>query len=140
MTRKAYEAEFKRLDVELTQLQRRGRPQQDKIRVGRETMRRRGEPVERFFAHILDRSGTRRVWLHGRENVRKRYLIHVAGVNIGVLMRALNGWRTPKEAAKSNTFVFGIRAEAVLIFGLGYLSGGEIVAAPVLVACGPALN
>jgi transposase len=33
--------------------------------IGRETMRRRGELVERSFAHILDRGGMRRAWLMG---------------------------------------------------------------------------
>ncbi len=51
--------------------------------IGRETMRRRGELVERSFVHILDRGGMRRAWLRGRENVHKRYLIHVAGFNLG---------------------------------------------------------
>jgi hypothetical protein len=46
-------------------------------------MRRRGDLVERSFAHILDRRGIRRAWLRGRENVHKRYLIHVAGFNLG---------------------------------------------------------
>ena len=54
-------------------------------------MRRRGEMVERSFAHILDRGGMRRAWLRGRENIHKRYLFHVAGFNLGVLMRALHG-------------------------------------------------
>ena len=67
--------------------------------IGRETMRRRGELVERSFAHVLDRRGMRRAWLRGRENVHKRYLIHVAGFNLGVLMRALHGQGTPREAA-----------------------------------------
>jgi hypothetical protein len=52
--------------------------------IGRETMRRRGELVERSFAHVLDRGGLRRAWLRGRENIHKRYLIHVAGFNLGV--------------------------------------------------------
>ncbi len=34
--------------------------------IGRETMRRRGELVERSFAHVLDRGGMRRAWLRGR--------------------------------------------------------------------------
>ena len=37
--------------------------------IGRETMRRRGERVERSFAHILDRGGMRRAFLRGRENM-----------------------------------------------------------------------
>jgi transposase-like protein len=60
-------------------------------------MRRRGEMVERSFAHILDRGGMRRAWLRGRENVYKRYLIHAAGFNLGILMRAIFGQRTPRE-------------------------------------------
>ncbi len=58
-----------------------------KSRIGRETMRRRGELVERSFAHILDRGGMRRAWLRGREKIHKRYVIHVAGFNLGVLTR-----------------------------------------------------
>ena len=61
-------------------------------------MRNRAELVERSFAHILDRGGMRRTWLRGRENVHKRYLIHVAGHNLGLLMRLLIGAGTPKEA------------------------------------------
>ena len=51
-------------------------------------MRRRGEMVERSFAHVLDRGGMRRALLRERKNVHKRYLIHVAGFNLGILMRA----------------------------------------------------
>src|SRR3954469_24083107 len=49
-------------------------------------------------AHILDRGGMRRTWLRGRENVHKRYLTHVAGHNLGLLIRLLIGAGTPKEA------------------------------------------
>src|SRR3546814_3728287 len=45
-----------------------------KSAVGRKAMRKRGEMVERSFAHVLDRGGMRRAWLRGRENVHKRYL------------------------------------------------------------------
>ena len=54
--------------------------------------------VERSFAHNLDRGGMRRTWLRGRENVHKRYLLHVAGHNLSLLMRQLIGAGTPKEA------------------------------------------
>jgi transposase len=66
--------------------------------IGKEALRRRAEVVERSFAHTLERGGMRRAWLRGRENVRKRYLIHVAGHNLGLLMRLLIGAGTPKEA------------------------------------------
>jgi transposase len=68
-------------------------------RVGKQAMRRRAEIVERSFAHNLDRGGMRRTWLRGRENVHKRYLVHVAGHNLGILMRLLIGAGTPREAA-----------------------------------------
>ena len=67
--------------------------------VGKAGMRKRAEIVERSFAHNLERGGMRRTWLRGRENVHKRYLIHVAGHNLGILMRLLIGAGTPKEAA-----------------------------------------
>ena len=85
--------------------------------VGRDAMRKRGEMVERSFAHVLDRGGMRRVWLRGRENVHKRYLVHVAGFNLGILMRAFFGAGTPKEtAAMKAAFLFVIQAaEAITV-------------------------
>ncbi len=41
----------------------------------------------------------RRTWLSGRANVEKRYLLHVAGHNLGLIMRLLTGHGTPREAA-----------------------------------------
>ena len=67
---------------------------------GKEASKQRTELVERSFEHTLDRGGgMRRTWLHGQENVEKRYLIHVAGFNLGVLMRSKYGVGTPREAA-----------------------------------------
>lgn len=80
-------------------------------------MRKRGEMVERSFAHVLDRGGMRRAWLHGRENLHKRYLIHVAGFNLGILMRALFGCGTPREAiGPSQAFLLVAQTENALIF------------------------
>jgi transposase len=64
--------------------------------VAREAFRLRAELVERSFALTLDRGGMRRAWLRGRENLRKRYLIHVAGYNLGLVMRLLVGAGTPR--------------------------------------------
>jgi transposase len=58
--------------------------------------RRRGEYVEGAFEHVLDDGGMRRVWLKGREKIAKRYLIHTAGFNLGLLMRKLTGYGTPR--------------------------------------------
>jgi transposase len=65
--------------------------------VAREAFKLRTELVERSFALVLDRGGMRRAWLRGRENLRKRYLVHVAGYNLGLIMRLLVGAGTPRE-------------------------------------------
>ena len=67
--------------------------------VARTAFKLRAELCERAFAHILDRGRQRRTWLRGRDNVAKRYLVHVAGHNLALLMRALTGFGTPKAAA-----------------------------------------
>lgn len=65
--------------------------------VAKEAFKLRAELVERSFALILDRDGMRRSWLRGRENLHKRYLVHVAGYNLGLIMRLLIGAGTPRE-------------------------------------------
>jgi transposase len=86
--------------------------------IGKQAMRRRAEIVERSFAHNLDRGGMRRTWLRGRENVHKRYLVHVAGHNLGILMRLLVGVGTPREAADRGLaylfFVYTEEAVAII--------------------------
>lgn len=59
-------------------------------------MKKRGELVERSFAHIYDRGGMRRTHLRGHENILKRLLIHVSGFNLGLMMRSLLGYGTPR--------------------------------------------
>jgi transposase len=98
-----------------------------KSEVGKEAMRKRGEVVERSFAHVLERGGMRRTWLRGRENVHKRYLVHIAGYNLGVLMRALFGAGTPKEtAAIKAAFLFVIQAAKAITVVLVAASDGDI--------------
>lgn len=62
--------------------------------------RKRGEVVERSFAHCLESGAMRRVHLRGRENITKRYLVHVAAFNLGVLMRSMLGVGTPRGLAR----------------------------------------
>src|SRR5438270_2315174 len=77
--------------------------------VARQAFKLRAELVERGFALILDRGGMRRVWLRGRENVQKRYLIHVAGYNLGLVMRLLTGAGTPREfRVRASAWLFAI--------------------------------
>jgi transposase len=68
---------------------------------GRRLLRRRGEMLERPFAHCLETGGMRRVHLRKRENIHKRVLIHVGGYNLGVLMRKLTGVGTPRTLQRS---------------------------------------
>ena len=64
---------------------------------GRRLQRRRGELVERPFAHQYETGGLCRVWVRGPENVRKRVLIQAAGCNLGLLLRYLTGVGTPRS-------------------------------------------
>ena len=66
-------------------------------RRGRRLQRLRGEMVERTFAHMYETGGMRRVWVRGRENVRKRVLIQAAACNIGLLLRRQTGVGTPRS-------------------------------------------
>jgi transposase len=75
--------------------------------VARQAFKLRAELVERGFALILDRGGMRRAWLRGRENLHKRYLIHVAGYNLGLIMRLLTGTGTPRGSLATVSVWFG---------------------------------
>ncbi len=75
--------------------------------VARQAFKLRAELVERGFALTLDRGGMRRAWLRGREKVQKRCLIHVAGYNLGLIMRLLTGAGTPRELAARASASFG---------------------------------
>jgi transposase len=63
---------------------------------GRSLMRRRGELIERSFAHALETGGMRRSHLRGHQNILKRTLVHLAGFNLGLLMRKMFGFGTPR--------------------------------------------
>ena len=63
---------------------------------GKELLRRRGEFLERSFAHAYETGGMRRVHLRGRENILKRVLIHLGGFNLSLVMRQLLGKGTPR--------------------------------------------
>ena len=67
--------------------------------VARQAFKLRAERVERSFALVLDRGGMRRAWLRGRDNLQKRYLIHICGYNLGLIMRLLTGFGTPRRWA-----------------------------------------
>jgi len=74
---------------------------------GKRLLRSRGELLERPFAHYLEAGGMRRTHLRGHRKIIKRLLIHVAGFNLGLLMRELVGWGTPKQCAEAAAVLFG---------------------------------
>ena len=63
---------------------------------GKRLLRRRGEYVERSFAHVYDTGGMRRTHLRGHPNILKRLLIHASAFNLGILMRQVFGRGTPR--------------------------------------------
>jgi len=63
---------------------------------GKRLMRRRGEYVERTFAHVYDTGGLRRVHLRGHPNILKRLIVHAGAFNLGLLMRHVFGRGTPR--------------------------------------------
>ena len=62
---------------------------------GKALLRRRGELLERPFAHCYDRGGMRRTHLRGHPKILKRLLIHVAGFNLALAMRSILGVGAP---------------------------------------------
>jgi transposase len=63
---------------------------------GKALMRLRGELIERSFAHAFETGGMRRTHLRHHENIAKRLLIHIAGFNLGLLMRKRFGVGKPR--------------------------------------------
>ena len=82
---------------------------------GKRLLRKRGELLERPFAHCYETGGMRRTHLQTHRKILKRLLVHVAGFNLGLAMRALFGIGKPRRAqdgikpmpAASNDASFG---------------------------------
>jgi transposase len=86
---------------------------------GKRLMRRRGELVERTFAHNYETGGMRRTHLRGHGNILKRLLIHVGGFNLGLVMRKVFGIGKPRRAQD------GLAAAVfALIYAVGTMLGG----------------
>jgi hypothetical protein len=72
---------------------------------GKSLLRRRGELVERTFAHCYETGGMRRCHLRGHENIPKRQLIHLGAFNLSLILRKLLGAGTPRELRKLRSAV-----------------------------------
>lgn len=79
---------------------------------GKKLLKKRGELVERSFAHCYETGAMRRTHLRGHENILKRLLVHVGGHNLSLILRKLIGYGSPRElynAGKSLVFsIFGV--------------------------------
>jgi transposase len=65
---------------------------------GKRLQRQRGERIERNFAHQFDTGGLDRLYVRGRENVHKKFLLQAAACNLALLMRSLYGSGKPRAA------------------------------------------
>jgi transposase len=108
---------------------------------GKELLSKRGQHIERAFAHILDCGGMRRATLRGRQNLQKRFQLAAAFYNLSQLMRKLCGVGTPKQceamgwggvAAFLNGLLMGLLA---LMFDLLETKESEAQNHPARLSC-----
>ena len=59
---------------------------------------KRGERIERNFAHQFDTGGLDRLYVRGLDNVHKKFLIQAAACNLALLMRLTYGSGKPRAA------------------------------------------
>ena len=75
---------------------------------GKRLLRRRGELIERSFAHAYQTGAMRRTHLRRHENIAKRLLVHVGGFNLGLVMRQLTGTGKPRRLQGLFSSIFGL--------------------------------
>jgi transposase len=64
---------------------------------GKSLLKKRGEMVERSFAHCYETGGMRRTHLRGHENILKRLLLHIGAFNLSLILRGVLGSGKPRE-------------------------------------------
>jgi hypothetical protein len=72
--------------------------------LGKRLLSRRGQTIERSFAHVCETGGLRRLHLRGRQNISKRYQVHVGTANLGTILRRLIGTGTPEGCREEEAF------------------------------------
>ena len=73
---------------------------------GRRLLRQHDERLERPSADLYETGRLRRVHLRGHANIRKRPLVHVCGLNLGLLMRRLTGVGAPRKLQSRGRALF----------------------------------
>jgi transposase len=66
---------------------------------GKRLLKRRGEFLERPFAHQFETGGLRRVHVRGLKNVAKRVLLQAAACNLALILRSITKAGTPRGLA-----------------------------------------
>jgi transposase len=66
---------------------------------GKSLLRRRGELLERPFAHQYETGALRRLYVRGRGNVAKRVLLQAAAFNLALILRTMTRAGTPRGLA-----------------------------------------
>ena len=66
---------------------------------GKRLLARRGERIERNFAHQFDTGGMHRLYVRGGSDVHKRLVLQAAACNLALRMRARLGAGKPKAAS-----------------------------------------
>ena len=108
-------------------------------RRGKQLLRKRGELLERPFAHCYETGAMRRTHLRGHENILKRLLVHVAGFNLGLVMRSVFGVGKPRciQDGLGELFADVLGFLRDLIGRWGGVRRARIALRRLLVSCAP---
>ena len=103
---------------------------------GKRLMRRRGELIERSFAHAYETGAMRRTHLRHHHNIAKRLLIHIGGFNLSLVMRRLTGIGKPRRLqglfASILRMIFDLWSVLAAIFALRKIvATGNLIRSPI---------
>lgn len=91
---------------------------------GKALLNKRGQHIERAFAHILDCGGMRRATLRGLQNLQKRFKLAAAFYNLSQPMRQLCGVGTPKQCEAMGQGAWGAFLSGWIMGLMTLLTGG----------------
>jgi transposase len=83
---------------------------------GKSLLKRRGEYLERSFAHLYETGGMRRIHLRGHANIEKRLLIQGSAFNLSLILRQETKVGTPRGFQSGDGAFFAIIFAFVLPF------------------------
>jgi transposase len=106
---------------------------------GKQLLRRRGELIERSFAHCYETGGMRRSTLRGHDNLLERLLIHVGAFNISLILRKMWGAGTPREL-KNQAVRFVVRLFEWLTCNHRPLNAVKSSNTPILARYSPSIS